>query len=95
MEENKQELVTEENIGLTARGANLIFVSIMESLASKLSSAGDSPDDILEKMNIVNDTVSALSGLKNMILDPSVVSPAMKIVEQALLEKDNSEKEGK
>ena len=95
MEENKEELVTEEQIGLTDRGANLIFVSIMETLATKLSSNGESPDDILEKMNVVNSTVSALSGLKNMILYPSLVTPAMKMVEQALLEKDNSEKEGK
>ena len=88
MEKHKEELVTEEQIGLTDRGANLIFISIMETLATKLSSNGESPDDILEKMSVVNSTISALSGLKNMILDPSLVTPAMKMVEQALLEKE-------
>lgn len=84
----------EKVIGLTDEEAVAIFLGIMGDFQKKYSVL-ESKDikDIKESINVLSDTMVAMSGLKNMIIEPKMVSDSVKLVAQALVEQNK--KDGK
>lgn len=81
----------EKVIGLTDEEVVATFLGIMGEFQKKYSVLESK--DIKESITVLSDTMVAMSGLKNMIIDPKMVPDSVKLVAQALVEQNK--KDGK